>query len=103
ELRASHEANSPRMAKTLINLANAEDDVGDTHAAEKHFIEGLAMQIALDGEVHPDVVNTLSTITLFYVDHDDSVQALGYGVRAVDGATHLPANNLQVPYAQYSQ
>jgi serine/threonine protein kinase len=102
ELRASHEANSPRMAKTLINLANAEDDVGDTHAAEKYFIEGLTMQIALDGEAHPDVVNTLSTITLFYVDHDDAVQALAYGARAVDGATHLPTNNLQVPYAQYS-
>jgi eukaryotic-like serine/threonine-protein kinase len=102
-LRDAHEGNSPRMAKTLINLANAEDDVGDTQAAAKSFVEGLAMQIALDGEVHPDVVNTLSTITLFYVDHDDAAQALAYGARAVDGATHLPANNLQVPYAQYAQ
>jgi serine/threonine-protein kinase len=102
-LRDAHEQNTPRMAKTLINLANADLDVGDVGSAEKYFVEGLAMQIALDGELHPDVVNTLSALTLFYVDQKSATKALEYGTRAVDGSRALPANNLQVPYAQYAQ
>jgi eukaryotic-like serine/threonine-protein kinase len=102
-LRDAHETDDPRMAKTLINLANAEDDIGDSASAEKFFVEGLAMQIALDGDWHPDVVNTLGSVTLFYVDQNNATKALDYGARAVEGSKHLPANNLQVPYAQYSQ
>jgi serine/threonine-protein kinase len=101
-LRDANERNSPRMAKMLINLANADLDVGDTQSAEKYFVEGLAMQIALEGEFHPDVVNTLSALTLFYVDRNDAAKALEYGARAVESSRNLPATHLQVPYAQYS-
>ena len=102
-LRDAKEGNSPRMAKMLIALANADLDVGDATSAEKYFLEGLAMQVALDGESHPDVVNTLGSLTMFYVDRNDAAKALEYGARAVDDARNLPANNLQVPYAQYGQ
>ncbi len=102
-LRDANEQSSPRMAKTLINLANADLDAGDEKSAENYFVEGLAMEVALDGESHPDVVNTLSTLTMFYVDRKDAAKALEYGTRAVEGSRNLPANNLQVPYAQYAQ
>jgi len=100
-LRGAHESDGPRLAKTLINLGNAQDRIGDTAGASKSLAEGLAMQIALDGESHPDVVNTLSSMTMFFVDHDDAQQALAYGTRALASAAALPHTNLQYPYAQY--
>ncbi len=94
--------NRPRLAKTWINLANIEDEVGDQQSAAESFQHGLQMQIELDGEKHPDVVNTLSTMTMFYVDHGDARNAIEHGARAVDDAKDLPDTNLQVPYAHYA-
>jgi serine/threonine-protein kinase len=98
----ANQRRSTRLAKLWINLANTEDETGDRQAAATSFEKGLAMQIELDGDKHPDVVNTLSTMAMFYLDHGDGANALTYGERAVEGAKSLSETNLQVPYARYS-
>ncbi len=98
----ANQHSNPRLAKSWINLANAEDETGDVQAAAVSFEKGLSMQIELDGDKHPDVVNTLSTMAMFYLDRGDGANALAYGARAVEGAKALSETNLQVPYARYS-
>ncbi|MEO8673827.1 MAG: serine/threonine-protein kinase, partial [Tahibacter sp.] len=98
-LRLAYPHGHPDLAKGLANLANALEAVGQFDAATATYAEALPMQIELLGDAHPDVAQTLSSMTYLDLRKKDAVAALKDGERAWASAQHLPAEHPMVAYA----
>jgi eukaryotic-like serine/threonine-protein kinase len=89
----------PDLAKGLANLGSALEIAGRFDDAAAAYARALPMQIDLLGENHPDVVETLASMTNLDLRRDDTAAALRDGERAWSAAQHLAAAHPMNAYA----
>ena len=98
-LRSAYPHGHPNLAKDLSNLASAYEIAGRFNEAAVTFGQALPLQIDLLGESHPDVVETLSSMTNLALRRGHEAEALRDGARAWKAAQQLPPDHPATAYA----
>ncbi|MEO6075402.1 MAG: serine/threonine-protein kinase, partial [Dokdonella sp.] len=98
-LQVAYPHGHPNLARGLANLANAYEIAGRFDDAAATYAQALPMQIDLFGENHPDVVQTLSSMTNLDLRRNDNAAALADGTRAWTLAKPLAADHPITAYA----
>ncbi len=98
-LRRAYPHGHPNLARDLANLASAYEIAGRFDEAATTFGQALPLQIDLLGESHPDVVETLSSMTNLDLRRNQEPEALRDGARAWNSAQQLPPDHPATAYA----
>lgn len=99
-LQRAYPHGHPNLARGLANLANAYEIAGRFDEASTTFGQALPLQIDLFGESHPDVVQTLSSMTNLDLRRGDGAAALLNGARAWKAAQQLAPDHPITAYAE---